>query len=134
MTRGPIPRFDLYEELEVSRQASPEVIEAAYRTLVKRYHPDVAVGAVAGEGARAVDAERIKRLTVAHGWLADPTKRARYDQANPIGPKAEVAAKPVIEADPQPDLAPGGFGPNTAEVRQFLADLRPIDWDRALEL
>ena len=52
VTRGPIPRFDLYEELEVSRLASVEVIVAAYRSLVKRHHPDV---------ARSKDLERIDR-------------------------------------------------------------------------
>ena len=84
VTRGPIPRFDLYEELEVSRSASAEVIDAAYRVLVKHYHPDVASGAGAngkngngsgGNGAHGVDAERIKRLNVAHDWLSSPTRR-----------------------------------------------------------
>ena len=31
----------LYDILEVSPKASKEVIEKAYRTLVKRYHPDL---------------------------------------------------------------------------------------------
>ena len=125
MARGPIPRFDLYEELEVSRLASAEVIDAAYRTLVKRHHPDVAGPA---------DADRIKRLNIAHDWLSSPTRRARYDEATPAVSKPDAPAKGAIDAEPQPDLAPGGFGPNTAEVRQFLADLRPITWDRALEI
>jgi hypothetical protein len=135
MTRGPIPRFDLYEELEVSRSASPEVIDAAYRVLVKHFHPDVAAGAGAGaSGTSGVDAERIKRLNVAHDWLSSPTRRARYDEATPSLPKADAADSRPIDSQPKADLTPGGFGPNTREVRQFLADLRPIDWDRALEI
>ena len=30
-----------YEILEVDKKASPEVIEKAYKTLVKKYHPDL---------------------------------------------------------------------------------------------
>jgi hypothetical protein len=130
MTRGPVPRFDLYEELEVSRSASAEVIDAAYRVLVKQYHPDVA----GGNGASAIDAERIKRLNVAHGWLASPTRRARYDEATRNLPKPEAPERDPIDGKPQPDLPSGGFGPNTGAVRQFLADLRQLDWDRALEI
>ncbi len=31
----------LYDILEVSRKASKEVIEKAYKTLAKKYHPDL---------------------------------------------------------------------------------------------
>ena len=30
-----------YDILEVSKNASPEIIEKAYKTLVKKYHPDL---------------------------------------------------------------------------------------------
>ena len=138
VTRGPIPRFDLYEELEVSRLASAEVIEAAYRTLVKRHHPDVA----AGPGS--YDPDRIKRLNVAHGWLTDPARRTRYDAAT-----AEAAAADTTAQVPSPSRRPSvthssafvakgsgsiGFGPNSGEVRQFLADLRAINVARAMEM
>ena len=33
-----------YEILEVSENASPEVIEKAYKVLVKKYHPDLQTG------------------------------------------------------------------------------------------
>jgi hypothetical protein len=65
-----IPAFDLYAELEVSERASVETIQAAYRSLQLRNHPDRA-GADAGD--RAV------RLNVARAWLTDPARRARYD-------------------------------------------------------
>ena len=29
-----------YDILEINRNASPEIIEKAYKTLVKKYHPD----------------------------------------------------------------------------------------------
>src|SRR5690349_931532 len=115
MTRGPIPRFDLYEELEVSRSASAEVIDAAYRVLVKHYHPDVNGNGSGGNGngsrSNGVDAERIKRLNVAHDWLSSPTRRARYDEASPAVAKPDAPEKAPIDGQPTPDLSPGGFGP-----------------------
>jgi len=67
----PIPDFDLYELLEVSPAASSQTIEAAWRSLMKRNHPDLR-----GEGAE----ERARRLNVAHDWLTDVDRRARYDR------------------------------------------------------
>ena len=66
----PIPAFDVYAELEVSERASVETIQAAYRSLQLRNHPD-RVGP--GAGDRAV------RLNIARDWLTDPERRARYD-------------------------------------------------------
>lgn len=65
-----IPDFDLYAELEVSERASGDTIQAAYRSLQRRNHPD-RLGTDAGA--------RSARLNIARDWLADPTRRARYD-------------------------------------------------------
>jgi hypothetical protein len=65
------PNFDLYAELEVSERASVETIQAAYRSLQLRHHPD-RVGDAGGD--RAV------RLNIARDWLTDPDRRARYDR------------------------------------------------------
>jgi hypothetical protein len=67
-----IPRFDLYAELEVAASASLQTIEAAYRSLMKRHHPD---------NPSHSGSDRAARLNVAHGWLADPQRRAAYDEA-----------------------------------------------------
>ena len=62
---------DLYEILQVHYLAEPEVIQAAYRSLARKYHPDV---------NHSPEAEEImKRLTLAHEVLSDPVKRAAYD-------------------------------------------------------
>ena len=136
MTRGSIPPFDLYEELEVSRQATPAVIEAAHRALVKRHHPDVSNGL---DGA--VDNERITRLNIARDWLLDPAKRARYDGgprldapgATPTIRRARRAAatQPIRTARPSSSAS---FGVHSREVRQFLAELRELDGARAQRL
>ena len=68
--RPTLPADDLYARLEIGVDASPEVIELAWRSLLRLHHPDVA-----GPGGL----ERSKRINVAHDWLSDPDLRARYD-------------------------------------------------------
>jgi hypothetical protein len=67
----PIPPFDLYRELEVDASATTATIDAAWRSLAKRHHPDVAAGP---------DPDRITRLNLAHEWLVDDERRRRYDE------------------------------------------------------
>ncbi|MDL5032079.1 J domain-containing protein [Pelomonas sp. APW6] len=63
-----------YDTLEVSSRASPEVLRAAYRSLMQRYHPD-----------RHPDdpqaAARTAAITEAYDVLSDPARRAAYDEA-----------------------------------------------------
>jgi hypothetical protein len=123
VTRERIPDFDLYAELEVARLASVVVIEAAYRSLVKHHHPDV---------AGAAD-QRIKRLNTARDWLTDPERRRQYDRATSPA-KVYVgggtgARRPQL--DPEGGTADPGFGVNAREVRRFLSELRGIDPLRA---
>lgn len=61
-----------YRILQVDPDADQEVIEAAYRRLAQKYHPDVS------ESPHA--AERMKKINVAYETLRDPIKRAAYDQ------------------------------------------------------
>lgn len=61
----------LYEVLNVSQQAESVVIDAAYRALMKKYHPDAGEG-----GAVPRDAAEINE---AFAVLKDPSRRAEYD-------------------------------------------------------
>jgi curved DNA-binding protein CbpA len=58
-----------YEILEVSPSASREVIEASWKALQRRYHPD---------GSQP-NQERSKAINQAHDVLSDPAKRKQYD-------------------------------------------------------
>ncbi len=60
----------LYDVLEVSPAASPETITAAWKSLSKRFHPDLATG----------DAEKMKVINSAYEILSDPQKRKMYDR------------------------------------------------------
>lgn len=61
-----------YETLEVSPKASPEVIRAAFKSLMQRYHPDRRPGDEAA-------ARKAAQVASAYEVLSDPAKRADYD-------------------------------------------------------
>jgi curved DNA-binding protein CbpA len=62
----------LYENLEVSSNASPETIRAAYRSLSQRYHPDKNPG-------DSEAAQRMQQINAAFQVLSSPDTRAAYD-------------------------------------------------------
>jgi curved DNA-binding protein CbpA len=63
---------DYYKILGVSRLATAAEIKAAYRTLAKRFHPDVNPGNVSAE-------ERFKEISLAYDTLSDDEARKKYD-------------------------------------------------------
>lgn len=69
--------MNYYETLGVSRNSEPEVIEAAYRALMKKYHPDRWVGDAAAAEPRA------KLINEAFATLRDPERRRAYDKLHP---------------------------------------------------
>ena len=65
-----------YEILEIDKNASDEVIKNAYKTLVKKYHPDLKTG------QEKVTAEKkTKEINSAYDVLSNPTSKAEYDQS-----------------------------------------------------
>ena len=65
-----------YEILQVSHNASPEIIEKAYRTLSKQYHPDLQ------PRDKLYWAEcQFKELKEAYDVLSNPLTRKNYDIA-----------------------------------------------------
>ena len=65
------PSRDFYDILGVSRDASQEDIQRAYRRLARTYHPDV------NKDPGAED--RFKDVSEAYDVLSDPQTRRRYD-------------------------------------------------------
>lgn len=66
---------NLYDILEVSKKASNEVIEKAYKTLAKKYHPDVQTP----ENKTNAE-EMMKKINEAYSVLSDEQKRSEYDK------------------------------------------------------
>lgn len=61
-----------YDNLKVARNAPPEVIRAAYKTLSQKYHPD--------RNPNSPDAIRIIQIiNSAYEVLSDPVKRQEHD-------------------------------------------------------
>lgn len=71
-----------YDELEISKNASKEVIEKVYKVLAKKYHPDTTkeIDKIAAE-------EKFKIISEAYEILSNDEKRKKYDlelqQSNP---------------------------------------------------
>lgn len=62
-----------YDNLKVARNAPPEVIRAAYKTLSQKYHPD--------RNGNSPEAIRvIQIINSAYAVLSDPVKRREHDE------------------------------------------------------
>lgn len=85
MSDGPDP----YKILQVDPEAEDEVIQAAYRRLARKYHPDVAPGPEA--------AARMAAINAAWELVRDPARRAALDRE-----RAAVAARSATPASPAP--------------------------------
>jgi hypothetical protein len=71
LDREALRQLNLYEVLQVSPKASPEVVQAAYRTLARAYHPDV--------NGSPHAARMMRQLNAAYRVLSDPERRSKYD-------------------------------------------------------
>lgn len=117
------PPSDLYETLQVSPRADVEVIEAAYRVLARRYHPDLD----ASPGATA----RMARINHAWDVLREPDGRAAYDReragvatsAAPAAPAATAAYPDPAAAGPTLAVAPDRL---LLSLRQGVARTLPL--------
>ena len=87
---------DYYEILQIHPSAEPEIIEAAYRKLAQKYHPDANKDPAAGE--------RMKKINLAHEVLSNPEKRKRYDsewfrKGSVTGKSSLPKPKPVVDPE-----------------------------------
>lgn len=64
---------DYYGTLQVDPHADQDVIEAAYRSLARKWHPDATSHPEAGA--------RMREINEAYAVLRDPVRRQEYDTA-----------------------------------------------------
>ncbi|MBK9169231.1 MAG: J domain-containing protein [Bryobacterales bacterium] len=75
--------MNYYEELGLERNASDAAIRDAYRKLCRLLHPDQYEGDAA---LRRLAECQMRRLNEVHETLADPARRAAYDESLRAGP------------------------------------------------
>lgn len=115
---------DYYKVLEVSRTASAEEIQKAYRRLARKYHPDLHAEEKEKERAK----QRFQQVQAAYDVLSDSEKRELYDrygenfQQMPQGsPFGRGAGPGGMEIDFSQMFGGGGGGGGAFEqiFRQF---------------
>ena len=103
------PFEDYYEILQVHPSAEPEVIEAAYRKLAQKYHPDVS--------KNPADQGKMKKINIAHDVLANPEQRKQY-HAEWLQKKGGTTDKPKPIVEPS-QIVFKNVTPGTARRASF---------------
>lgn len=99
-------RSDHYRILGIPRNATPEQVKQAYRTMAKRHHPDL--------GSAGASVERFHAVQAAYETLRDPLLRMAYDA------RLRAAVRTV-----RPSPAHRGGHPRTGPGR---GDMRVRSW------
>lgn len=126
----PIPDDDLYARLGIPIGATTDQIDAAWRNLQRRHHPDVA-----GETQEATVQSR--GINVARDWLSNPILRDHYDSVRGLRrgdtPPASTVRSPTTSrasaGRTRFDPWAANFGPNDAGVRDFLRRVASLNQD-----
>jgi curved DNA-binding protein len=121
-------RRDFYEVLGVSRDATAQDIQRAYRKLARAYHPDINKDPEAEE--------RFKEVAEAYDLLSDPETRKLYDAYGhdfrqvPEGVDPDTWAR--ARAGQQRSRGPGGPGGPGVDEQWFTRGGDGIDLDDLL--
>lgn len=100
---------DLYALLEVNPNCSPEVLNAAFKALRIKYHPD---------NKNTGNEKQFKRISEAFRILSDPDARARYENN-----LRDMARKVVGEYRILSKIAEGGFGQTYKAEHTVIGEL-----------
>lgn len=107
---------DYYEVLGVPRDATAEAIKKAYRSMARKFHPDV---------NKAPEAEaRMKDVNEAYAVLSDPERRAAFDQLLARGARAGQEFQPPPDWDSGFEFSRRGFSDaEAADFSDFFAEI-----------
>jgi curved DNA-binding protein CbpA len=101
-----------YTVLRVPEDADPAAIRHAYRTLVRRFHPDAGIGS---------SAQKFREVTEAYDVLSDPQRRHEHDiDLARSRAHSHVRPEPLIPETPvRVVLRPAALGIDEQMVRMF---------------
>jgi DnaJ-class molecular chaperone len=106
---------DPYDLLGVARNASQKDVQAAYRRLAKKLHPDLNPGDKEAQ-------RKFQELNAAYDILGDETKRARYDRGEIDASGAERPPRQYYR-----DFAQAGAGSERYDDPSGFADFGDAD-------
>ena len=106
---------DYYKILGLPKTASEKEIKAAYRSLARKYHPDVNSGDKSAE-------DKFKDVGEAYDVLSDSDKRSKYDQFGDQWKNYSQSGSGGSQGRSQ-DFDFGGAGGNNPSIDDFLSSL-----------
>lgn len=89
---------DPFAELGLAPDAEPEVVQAAFKVMAQKYHPD---RNPSGE-------DRMKRLTEAFAIVSDPRERAQWERRRVASGRSESTRGAGYPPPPSPQPRPAG--------------------------
>lgn len=108
-----------YDNLRVARNAPPEVIRAAYKTLSQRYHPDRNPGNPEAARVMAI-------LNASYAVLSDPQQRRLHDLWISQQEKSEAAAADAGAGSEQPCRQAAAS--TVPSAPRWMASIVPYGW------
>ena len=121
---------DYYEVLGLQKGASEDEIKKAFKTMARKYHPDL-------HPDDKEAAEKFKEVNEAYEVLSDSQKRARYDQFGHAGVDPNYGGEPVQEPAASVDLAVSVMSATFSKVSSAASAavpeaLRPVPMHRGV--
>lgn len=102
-----------YETLGVDKSAGMADIKAAFRTLAKRLHPDVA------KKDKTTAEREFKELNEAYSTLSDPSQRALYDHKLGGGTVTSVSMDDMQSSMSDLDIFHGSPAPEQKKKKRY---------------
>ncbi|MBS0473960.1 MAG: DnaJ domain-containing protein [Proteobacteria bacterium] len=114
--------IDYYSTLEVHPRCDAKTLDAAYRRLAKRYHPD---------HPESADVDRLNAVIAAYRVLRDGERRAEYDVVHAANVVTEPHDDPAMNGTDTTEQSALGDDETHARILMFLYKRRREDASNA---